>query len=55
MCVIFGQKMIISVLLAFRFILFARSQGHIKERSWFNCLLIFLSQLIVNSKFVSSA
>ena len=53
-CLFFGRKMIISVLLPFRFILFAQSQWHIKERSWFTCLLIFLSELSVNSKFMSS-
>ena len=54
-CWFFGRKMIIFVLLAFRFILLARNQCHIKERSRFTCPLIFLSQLSVNRKFVSSA
>ena len=50
----FGQKMITSVLLAFKFILFAPSQWHIKESSRFTYLLIFLSELSVNNKFVFS-
>ena len=47
-CLFFGRKTIISVLLAFKFILLVQGQWHIKERSWFTCLLIILSDLSVN-------
>ena len=50
-CLFYGQKVIISVLLAFRFILFALSQWHIKEMSWLTCL--FLRKSSVYSKFGS--
>ena len=47
-CLFLGRKMIISVLLAFGFVLFARSQWH-NKRSWFTWLLIFFSEVSVNS------
>ena len=48
-------KNVISVLLEFGIILFALSYWHIKESLWFICQLIFLRELLVNRKLVSSA
>ena len=54
-CFCLGLKIIISVLLVLRLILFAWSHQEIKARSWFTYLLIFLRDFSVSSKFVSSA
>ena len=54
-CFFLGLKIIFSVLLILRLILFAGSHQQIKARSWFTCLLIFLRDVSVSSKFVSPA
>ena len=48
-------KIIISVLLAFRDILLLRNHWQRCFISWFICLFIFFKELLVQSKFVSSA
>ena len=51
----FGLKIIISVLLVFKLILFALSHCTRSAKSWFIKEFIFFSDLFINSRMVSSA
>ena len=51
----FGLKIIISVLLVFKLILFALSHCTRSAKSWFIKEFIFFSDLFINSRLVSSA
>ena len=55
MVFLFGRKMIISVLLVFKLILFDLSHFDKNDRSWLMCLLIFFKDLFEYKRFVSSA
>ena len=55
MVFLFGRKMIISVLLVFKLILFDLSHFGKNDRSWLMCLLIFFKDLFEYKRFVLSA